>query len=81
MVTRVSEFVEFWAPLSNGAPVYMNGFQCNVTGATSTTPVAAGQVPVRCVDDSSKCVKGAKQPFYWDQAERNNVSRDCRGFP
>lgn len=58
---------------AGGDEMYMNGFQCNVTGATSTTPVAQGQVPVRCVDDSSKCVKGAKQPFYWDQAERNNM--------
>ncbi|CAE6400146.1 unnamed protein product [Rhizoctonia solani] len=58
---------------SGGDEMYMNGFQCNITGATATTPIPRGQVPVRCVDDSSKCVKGAKQPFYWDQAERNNM--------
>ncbi|KDN50638.1 hypothetical protein RSAG8_01136, partial [Rhizoctonia solani AG-8 WAC10335] len=65
----------FWQHRENsgGDEMYMNGFQCNVTGATATTPVPKGQVPVRCVDDSSKCVKGAKQPFYWDQAERNNM--------
>ncbi|KAG8714139.1 hypothetical protein FRC11_009714 [Ceratobasidium sp. 423] len=58
---------------SGGDEMYMNGFQCKVTGATATTAIPKGQVPVRCVDDSSKCVKGAKQPFYWDQAERNNM--------
>ncbi|CAE7224843.1 unnamed protein product [Rhizoctonia solani] len=58
---------------AGGDEMYMNGFQCNVTGATATTPIPRGQVPVRCVDDPSKCVKGAKQPFYWDQAERNNM--------
>ncbi|ELU37011.1 proteasome regulatory subunit 12 [Rhizoctonia solani AG-1 IA] len=52
--------------------VYMNNFQCKITGATSNTPIPQGQVPVRCVGDPSKCVKGAKQPFYWDQAEGNN---------
>ncbi|KAH7341923.1 hypothetical protein B0J17DRAFT_693959 [Rhizoctonia solani] len=58
---------------SGGDEMYMNGFQCKVTGATATTAIPKGQVPVRCVDDPSKCVKGAKQPFYWDQAERNNM--------
>ncbi|KAL5635058.1 hypothetical protein ACGC1H_002927 [Rhizoctonia solani] len=58
---------------AGGDEMYMNGFQCNVTGATATTPIPKGQVPARCVGDSSKCVKGAKQPFYWDQQERNNM--------
>lgn len=57
---------------AGGDEMYMNGFQCKITGATATTPIPQGQVPVKCADDSSKCVKGAKQPFYWDQAERNN---------
>ena len=58
---------------AGGDEMYMNAFQCKITGATATTPIPQGQVPVRCVDDSSKCIKGAKQPFYWDQAERNNM--------
>lgn len=58
---------------AGGDEMYMNGFQCKVTGATATTAIPRGQVPTDCRDDSSKCVKGAKQPFYWDQAERNNV--------
>ncbi|CAE6451815.1 unnamed protein product [Rhizoctonia solani] len=58
---------------AGGDEMYMNNFQCKITGATSNTPIPQGQVPVRCVGDPSKCVKGAKQPFYWDQAEGNNV--------
>ncbi|CAE6442792.1 unnamed protein product [Rhizoctonia solani] len=58
---------------AGGDEMYMNNFQCNITGANGTTPIPAGQVPVRCVDDPAKCVKGAKQPFYWDQAEGNNM--------
>jgi len=58
---------------AGGDEMYMNGFQCNVTGATSNTPIPQGKVPVRCADDSSKCIKGPKQPIYWDQAEGNNM--------
>ncbi len=39
----------------------MQGFKCNVTGATSAAPLAKAQAPVMCVDDPSKCVVGAKQ--------------------
>ncbi|CAE6456659.1 unnamed protein product [Rhizoctonia solani] len=66
---------------SGGDEMYMNGFQCKITGATATTAIPKGQVPVRCVDDPSKCVKGAKQPFYWDQAERNNMFDDIYSPP
>jgi hypothetical protein len=39
----------------------MAGYKCNVTGSTSSRKVAPAKVPVYCADDSSKCVKGAKQ--------------------
>ncbi|KIK58046.1 hypothetical protein GYMLUDRAFT_704840 [Collybiopsis luxurians FD-317 M1] len=68
---------------SGGEQNYMTAFQCNITGATSTVPLAKPQVPRRCGSDPdngkqltslSNCTYGAKQPFYWLQAERNNVS-------
>jgi hypothetical protein len=66
----------------------MNGFQCNITGTTSTVPIAKPQIPRRCgadptnlnttartfKDTPGNCTYGAKQPFYWFQAEDNNVS-------
>ena len=70
-------------PDSGSEQNYMNGFKCNVTSATSTTPLSTAQIPRRCgVDpDQNKfdavpgnCTFGAKQPFYWFQAEQNSVS-------
>lgn len=55
------------------ANMYMEGFRCNVTGATSNTPVSRARAPVWCEDDQSNCVKGAKQMVYWNQLEGNNV--------
>jgi hypothetical protein len=61
---------------------YMNGFKCNVTNPTSNVPLAKAQVPRRCGADPANnvpnptpgnCTYGAKQPFYWFQAEQNNV--------
>ena len=61
---------------------YMNGFKCNVTGSTSTVPLAKPAVPRRCGADPpnrvmnptpGNCTYGAKNPFYWFQKERNNV--------
>ena len=61
---------------------YMTGFKCNVTGSTSNVALAKAQVPRRCGADPEhgkpdadlgNCTYGAKQPFYWFQAERNNV--------
>ena len=61
---------------------YMNGFKCNVTGSTSNVALAQPQVPRRCGADPDfqkldavpgNCTYGAKQPFYWFQAEANNV--------
>lgn len=54
--------------------MYMHGFKCNVTGATSTATIATAQPPACCPGDSSKCVQVAKQMIAWNQAEGNNVS-------
>ncbi len=61
----------------------MTGFKCNITGSTSNVPLAKPQVARRCgADPDNKklnaapgnCTYGAKQPLYWFQQERNNVS-------
>ncbi|KAG8749125.1 hypothetical protein FRC12_013563, partial [Ceratobasidium sp. 428] len=63
-------------PDAGGDEMYMNGFQCRITGATSTTPIPKGKVPVDCTKDRSLCVKGPKVPIYWDQAGGNNMFND-----
>ena len=61
-------------PNGCGQPnMYMTPFRCRVTGATSTTPVAAPNPPVWCEGNPSACTKGAKQMIYWNQNERNNI--------
>ncbi|THH19259.1 hypothetical protein EW146_g1872 [Bondarzewia mesenterica] len=60
--------------------MYMTGFKCKVTGATSATPISSPQLARRCGADPnngvteatpSNCTYGAKQPFYWYQADGN----------
>lgn len=74
----------FWihSPKGGGEENYMNGFKCNVTGSTSIVPLAKPRVARRCgADPDNKklqsapgnCTYGAKAPFYWFQAERNNM--------
>jgi hypothetical protein len=67
----------------------MNGFKCNVTGSTSTAPVAQSKVARRCGADPKNgkphaapgnCTYGAKQPYYWFNLERNNVSFQIQTF-
>lgn len=63
-----------WVPNGCGQPnMYHQAFRCRVTGATSTTPVAAPQPPVWCEGNPDACTKGAKQMVYWNQAEGNNI--------
>ncbi|KAH8723483.1 hypothetical protein GQ44DRAFT_710335 [Phaeosphaeriaceae sp. PMI808] len=64
-----------WIPNGCGeANMYMQGFKCNVTGASATAkPLAKAQVPVYCGNESEKCVKGAKQMLAWHQATGNNI--------
>jgi len=51
----------------------MQGFKCQVSGATSTTPLAKAQQPAQCEDEISTCVTGAKQMIVWNQLTGNNV--------
>ncbi|KIW62805.1 hypothetical protein PV04_10936 [Phialophora macrospora] len=63
-----------WVPRGCGQPnIYMQGFKCKVTGATSTIPLAKAQPPAMCDNDASKCTKGAKQMIVWNQLTGNNV--------
>lgn len=63
-----------WIPNGCGTPnIYMEGFKCTVTGATSTTPLGTPKPAVWCEDDPSKCVSGPKQMLIWNQAEGNNI--------
>ncbi|TRM67874.1 hypothetical protein BD626DRAFT_626261 [Schizophyllum amplum] len=57
-----------------GEENYMNGFRCNVTGATSDVPLAEPVAPRRCgadVDNNKassvlgNCTYGAKTPIWW----------------
>lgn len=53
---------------------YMQGFKCNVTGASSAAaPLAKAQVPTFCENEPEQCVKGAKQMLAWHQATGNNI--------
>ncbi|KAH8100765.1 hypothetical protein BXZ70DRAFT_126304 [Cristinia sonorae] len=74
----------FWIhkPDSGQEQMYMNGFRCQVTGASGTTPIGKPALPRRCGADPangvanatpSNCTVGPKQPFYWLQKERNNM--------
>ena len=63
-----------WVPHGCGQPnIYMQGFKCMVTGATSKTPVAKAQPPKMCTSDPSSCVSGSKQTIVWNQMDGNNV--------
>ncbi|KAF8606538.1 hypothetical protein BDV93DRAFT_520823 [Ceratobasidium sp. AG-I] len=61
---------------SGGEEMYMNPFDCNVTGATASVPIPPPQVPRACPVDKTNCTVGAKQPFYWLQKEGNNIFND-----
>ncbi|KAF7977165.1 hypothetical protein HWV62_4595 [Athelia sp. TMB] len=78
----------FWihSPDSGSEQNYMNGFKCNVTGSTSEVALAQPQIPRRCGADPDdgkadavpgNCTYGAKQPFYWFQAEENTMFEDA----
>jgi hypothetical protein len=70
---------------SCGQPnIYLEPIRCQVTGVTSTTPLATPKPAVWCEDDKSKCVEGAKQVIIWNQKERNNIvveGNDLSGHP
>lgn len=61
--------------------MYMNGFQCRITGDVGDQPIGKPGLPRQCGEDAasghpanpSNCTVGPKNPFYWDQTERNNM--------
>ncbi|KAH9838462.1 uncharacterized protein C8Q71DRAFT_722637 [Rhodofomes roseus] len=65
---------------SGAEQLYMTGFNCNVTGATGTTPIGQKMLARQCGTDTTtgltanpgNCTIGPKYPIYWLQAERNN---------
>lgn len=73
----------FWIHKSIGGTdqMYMTPFVCTVTNATNTGSVAAGQAPVDCRDDQSKCITGAKNPMYWKNLEGNNMPNEAHDAP
>ncbi|KIK47453.1 hypothetical protein CY34DRAFT_764229 [Suillus luteus UH-Slu-Lm8-n1] len=83
----------FWihSPDSGSEQMYMNAFQCTVTGSKHDAPaLMKPQVARRCGADPehgithptpSNCTHGAKQPLYWLQNESNNMFEDYMGPP
>lgn len=67
-----------WIPTGCGeANMYMQGFKCNITGASSNARrLAKAQVPLYCENEPEKCVKGAKQMLAWHQATGNNIETE-----
>ncbi|KDR82083.1 hypothetical protein GALMADRAFT_60209 [Galerina marginata CBS 339.88] len=64
-----------WVPNGCGQPnMYHQPFKCKVTGAKSTTPVAAPKPPVWCEGNPGGCTKGAKQMIAWNQLSGNNIA-------
>ncbi|KAI0316452.1 hypothetical protein OF83DRAFT_1060339 [Amylostereum chailletii] len=69
---------------SGSEQIFMNGFQCNIDGATGSQPLPTPNVARRCGDDkylnraanTGNCTIGAKSPNYWYQAEGNNQFED-----
>lgn len=49
----------------------MTGFECNVTGATSTAAIGKPTPPKYCPNGG--CVLGPKQPMYWANDNSNIV--------
>ncbi|EMD34047.1 hypothetical protein CERSUDRAFT_67654 [Gelatoporia subvermispora B] len=74
----------FWihSPDSGAEQIYMIPFQCQVTGATGTTPIGTPMTARRCGADPDNgrpdptpgnCTIGPKNPLYWYQQEGNNM--------
>jgi hypothetical protein len=66
-----------WLPGGCGkVNLYMQPFRCKVTNVRSTArELASPKVPVRCDQDKSKCVKGAKGLIIAYQKEGNNAEK------
>jgi len=71
--------------------IYMNGYACQITGATSSVPLAKPHVPRRCGADNDpelvkpaapqNCTYGAKTPIYWNQKDGNNLFEGTHAAP
>ncbi|GMK56416.1 hypothetical protein CspeluHIS016_0302560 [Cutaneotrichosporon spelunceum] len=60
-----------------GFEIFNNLMRCKVVGATNNNnKVGAGQNPVECSKDSSKCVKGPKKPIITWMTSGNTVNMD-----
>lgn len=74
-----------WVPNGCGEPnMFHLPYRCNVTGATSTTPIGTATPPVWCENNPKECTSGPKQMIYWNQADGNNIQvsgADANGEP
>ncbi|KAG9007623.1 hypothetical protein FRB94_014141 [Tulasnella sp. JGI-2019a] len=53
---------------------YMTGFRCKITNiSVMAKALAKPEAPRFCPNDPKNCTQGAQNPFYWFQAERNNM--------
>ncbi|KPI34779.1 uncharacterized protein AB675_10192 [Cyphellophora attinorum] len=63
-----------WVPRGCGQPnMYMQPYKCRVSNNGPAKKLAKAQPPTYCVDDASKCVKGAKQMIVFNQLEGDNT--------
>lgn len=63
----------FWQGQASADEMYMTGFDCTVTGSSSTKSIGAAQPPQYCPNGG--CVSGPKQPMYWAN-DNANVAYD-----
>ncbi|KAH8109897.1 hypothetical protein DFH11DRAFT_1810088 [Phellopilus nigrolimitatus] len=82
----------FWihAADAGSEQIFMNGYRCNVTGASAQTPIATSRLARRCGADPDfgkpdaapwNCTYGAKQPIYWMQTEGNTFFEGAHAPP
>jgi hypothetical protein len=55
----------------------MAGYKCNVTESTSSKKVAPAQIAKYCDDETTKCVKGAKQMIAFNRKKNDSKTDAC----
>jgi hypothetical protein len=50
----------------------MAGYKCNVTESTSSKKIAPAQIARYCEDDTTNCVKGAKQMIAFNRKKNDS---------
>jgi hypothetical protein len=55
----------FWQGKHSANEMYMNGFDCNVTGGSASAKIGTPKKSVFCKGNPGNCVKGPKLPQYW----------------